>query len=63
MTVAQSIAFRRELKKQGIAFKVAKNTLIARALDRYRQDNISENVLKGQTSSFSPAKTQSLRQK
>jgi large subunit ribosomal protein L10 len=54
MTVAQSIAFRRELKKQGIAFKVAKNTLIARALTDTGKMNISENVLKGQTAIIFP---------
>jgi large subunit ribosomal protein L10 len=40
MTVEAAIRFRRELKKKGIDFKVAKNTLVKRALNETGGDNM-----------------------
>ena len=50
MTVEDSIRFRRELKKNGVIFKIAKNTLIKRALDGI-EDSVAlpDNILTGQS--------------
>lgn len=65
MTVADSIRVRRELKKQEVDYKVAKNTLIYRALKELNLENqIPESILKGPSAvvfgyddPISPAKT------
>ena len=50
MTVEASIRFRRELKKQGIDFKIAKNTLIKRALEGFQDSSkIPDEVFTGQS--------------
>jgi large subunit ribosomal protein L10 len=50
MTVEASIRFRRELKKLDIDYKVAKNTLIKRALKELeKSDIIPDDILKGQS--------------
>lgn len=43
MTVDQAIRFRRELRKKGIEYKVAKNTLIYRALQEVGITNIPDD--------------------
>lgn len=45
MTVASSVAFRRELRKQDIKIRVAKNTLILRALKEVGDSAVPEEVL------------------
>jgi large subunit ribosomal protein L10 len=54
MSVASMINFRRELSKQGIGFKVAKNTLITRALNETGNMNLPEDALAGQTAIIFP---------
>jgi large subunit ribosomal protein L10 len=50
MTVEASIRFRRELKKKGIDYKIAKNTLIKRALKELeKSDMVPDEILKGQS--------------
>ena len=49
MTVAQDKAFRAELRTKGVMMKVAKNTLILRALDEVGGYEIEEKKLFGQT--------------
>jgi len=49
MTVTDSILFRRELRKEKIEFKVAKNTLILRAFKDIDGMKVPEKVLTGQT--------------
>lgn len=50
MNVAQTISLRREFKKVGVHYKVAKNTLIKRALqDAGRYDQAVVDRFKGQT--------------
>ncbi|MDZ4746475.1 MAG: 50S ribosomal protein L10 [bacterium] len=49
MTVAQDKAFRAELRTKGVMMKVAKNTLILRALDEVGGYEIQEKQLFGQT--------------
>lgn len=49
MTVAESIKIRRDLKKESIEFKVAKNTLIKRALDETGKNIIPDEHFKGQS--------------
>jgi large subunit ribosomal protein L10 len=44
MTVEEAINFRRQLKKNGIVYKVAKNTLIKRALEETSKDGIIPNA-------------------
>lgn len=49
MTVFESIALRKQLKEKGIEFKVAKNTLILRALKEVPKHNLPESVFFGMT--------------
>lgn len=49
MTVAQDKAFRAELRTKGVSMKVAKNTLILRALNEVGGYEIEEKKLFGQT--------------
>lgn len=49
MNVEETIAFRRELKSKGIKYKVAKNTLIARALSELGKEALPADKLKGET--------------
>lgn len=49
MTVAQDKAFRHELRTKGVSMKVAKNTLILRALAEVGGYEIEEKQLFGQT--------------
>lgn len=63
MTVAQAQAFRRELREKDAVMKVAKNTLLLRALAEVGEVEIEESKLFGQTAvifgssdSIAPAK-------
>jgi len=49
MTVKDSLLFRRELRKEKIEFKVAKNTLILRAFKEIDALIVPENLLTGPT--------------
>jgi large subunit ribosomal protein L10 len=49
MTVAQDQSFRRELRAKGVGIKVAKNTLILRALAEVGGYEVEEKKLFGQT--------------
>lgn len=49
MTVADAIRIRREMKKSGIGYRVAKNTLIKKALDELNISVVPGKVLKGET--------------
>lgn len=49
MTVEDSISLRRQFKEKGIEYKVAKNTLILRALKETPQHSLPEEVFFGQT--------------
>lgn len=49
LTVAETIHFRRELKKKNVIYKVAKNTLIARAIEEVGAPALPDNVLIGAT--------------
>lgn len=49
MTVEDIIRFRRELKKKGVEFQVAKNTLIQRALNEVGDFGIPEDKFKKST--------------
>lgn len=49
MTVAESIKLRRALKQADLKYKVAKNTLIHRAIDEVGGLNVPDNMFVGQT--------------
>lgn len=49
LTVAETITFRRELKKKKVDYKVAKNTLIARAIEEVGGAELPADVLVGAT--------------
>jgi large subunit ribosomal protein L10 len=49
MTVKDSLLFRRELRKEKIEFRVAKNTMILRALKEMEALVVPEKTLTGQT--------------
>ncbi len=49
MTVAKSSELRREFRAIGAGFKIAKNTLIRRALEQDGKYSVSADVLKGNT--------------